>query len=476
MENRYRNTISRIDWLTVVLFLAMVSFGWVNVFSATYDETQPGSLFSFTTRYSKQFYFILAAFVIAIVLMIVDGKFWGFFAYFIYAGAFILLAATLFAGREINGARSWLILGPISIQPAEIMKLATVLAIAKLVSRFNFQVHRLKNLIILGFIIGIPVLIIMLQNDTGTALVYFSLVLVLFREGLSGVVLLLVAVAVFLYVMTLLVPIYILIPLISIMALILASVMERSVKYFLWGGLVYLIGTGLAYLLNGWLSTEWSLTRILLLASVISFIFWLAIVYRHRLNHLYLILVTWLAAVVLIFSVEIVFHEVLEPHQQARINQVLGIDFDPLGSGYNLNQSKIAIGSGGFSGKGFLNGTQTRFKFVPEQSTDFIFCTVGEEWGFLGSLLVIGLFTGLLIRLVVLAERQRSVFSRVFGYGVVSILFFHYAVNLGMTIGMMPVIGIPLPFFSYGGSSLWGFTLLLFVFLRLDTSRYEVVA
>jgi rod shape determining protein RodA len=247
-------------------------------------------------------------------------------------------------------------------------------------------------------------------------------------------------------------------------------------KFFLTGGGILGGLFILAWLISRYIGKNFSLTYLFFIASVIAFLISLLIILRKKHQPLLLILFVWIGALVFIFSVDFVFHEILGDHQQSRINQILGLESDLLGKGYNLNQSKIAIGSGGFFGKGFMQGTQTRFNFVPEQSTDFIFCTIGEEWGFIGSLIIVGLFSGLIIRLIILAERQRSAFSRIYGYGVVSVLFFHFAINIGMTIGIVPVIGIPLPFFSSGGSSLWGFTVLLFILLRLDTDRYEVVS
>ncbi|MCD6331733.1 MAG: rod shape-determining protein RodA [Bacteroidales bacterium] len=470
-----KNTLVRIDWLTVILFVLLTGFGWLNLFSATYDEGLPVSLFSFASRYSKQFYYILAALVIAFLVMITDGKVWGAFAYLVYGLTVGLSILVLFIGREINGARSWIILGPVSFQPAEFMKAGMALLLAKLLSRFDFKIHRLHNLFLILLFTGLPMVLVFFQNDTGTMLVFLALILVLFREGLSGYVLIFGGIAAALFFLTLVFPLSVFLPVITIIALLLTWLYQHNFKYFLWGVISFSLLFGTVFLVNRMTSSGWSYSRVFFVASLSAFFLWAILIYRYRLNSLYLFLFAWIGATLLIFSVDMVFHDLLEPHQQARISQLLGLVHDPLGTGYNLNQSKIAIGSGGFFGKGFLRGTQTRFNFVPEQSTDFIFSTVGEEWGFLGSLLVIGSFSGLLIRLIFLAERQRSVFSRVFGYSVVSILFFHFAVNIGMVIGLVPVIGIPLPFFSYGGSSLLTFTLLLFIMLRLDTSRYEVI-
>ncbi len=466
----------RLDWLTIILFLAMVGFGWMNVFSATQNEGTAGSIFDFTQRYSKQFFYILTALAIAILTLAIDGKLWSFFSFTIYGLMLLTLPITIIFGREINGAKAWMYFGSFSLQPAEFVKFATALALARVLSRYNFQIHKLINLITVGALLGTPIILILLQKDTGTALVFLIFVLVLYREGLSGAVLWVAGLAILLFVLTMLVPLPVLLPVLTVIALLLTWLYQRNLKFFYSGALMLGALFGLAILASRYLGQDWSMSRLFFTASVIAFAIWLTIILLKKHNPLLLILFTWMGAMIFIFSVDFVFNEILQAHQQSRINDILGLESDPLGAGYNLNQSKIAIGSGGFFGKGFLQGTQTRMNFVPEQSTDFIFCTVGEEWGFIGSLIILGMFSGLIIRLIVLAERQRSTFSRVYGYGVASILFFHFAVNIGMTIGIVPVIGIPLPFFSYGGSSLWAFTLMLFIFLRLDTDRYQIVS
>ncbi len=476
MPDRRTNFIARLDWLTIILFLVMVVFGWMNIFASTYDPENAGSLFDFTQRYSKQFYYILTALFLAIVVLTIDSKFWGFFSYPIYVLMLLVIPLTLLIGREVNGARAWIFIGSFSLQPAEFVKFAAALALAKFVSRFNFQILKFRTLAIIGIIIGLPMVLILLQNDTGTALVFVAFILVLFREGLWWEVLAIGGLAVLLFVLTLLVPLPVLLPVISVIALLITWLYQQNLKFFFTGGGILGGLFALAWLIGRYIGKEFSLTYLFFIASVIAFLISLFIILRKKHQPLLLILFTWIGALIFIFSVDFVFHEILGDHQQSRINQILGLESDLLGKGYNLNQSKIAIGSGGFFGKGFMQGTQTRYNFVPEQSTDFIFCTIGEEWGFIGSLIIVGLFSGLIIRLIILAERQRSVFSRVYGYGVVSILFFHFAINIGMTIGIVPVIGIPLPFFSSGGSSLWGFTVLLFILLRLDTDRYEVVS
>jgi rod shape determining protein RodA len=423
MANPRTNFIARLDWLTIILFLVMVGFGWMNIFSATQNEGGAGSIFDFTHRYSKQFYYILTALAIAIITLSIDGKVWSFFSFPIYGFLLLVLPITVLIGREVNGARAWIFFGSFSLQPAEFLKFATALALAKVLSRHNFQIHKPRNLAIAASILGVPFILILFQKDTGTALVYLVFVLVLFREGLSWVVLFVAGLAVLLFVLTMLVPLTILLPVITGIALLMTWLYQRNLKFFYSGTAMLGALFGIALLASRFLGSDWSVSRLFFSASVISFAIWLTIILRKKHNPLLLILFTWMGAMIFIFSVDFVFHEILQEHMQSRINNILGLESDPLGKGYNLNQSKIAIGSGGFSGKGYLQGTQTRFNFVPEQSTDFIFCTVGEEWGFIGSIMILSLFSGLIIRLIILAERQRSTFSRVYGYGVASVLF-----------------------------------------------------
>lgn len=447
--------------------------GWVNIYAAVYNE-EHSSIFDFSQKYGKQLLWIVAAIVIIVVVMLIEGRFYLFFAYPIYLSVILLLVLVLLFGTEINGARSWISIGSFRLQPSEFGKFASALALSRLLSGFNFKISGFRNLFYIAIIIISPALLILLQNDTGSALVYGSFILVLYREGLSSTVLLLGLLAAVLFIMALTLPlIYIYI---FILALILAIFLltyndkKEVLKFFF-----YFLGLfGVLYVGNIWLfekEVEW-----VLLFAVILFGFVMAIralVYKSM--FLFGMVALVIGALVFTLSVDYIFDNVLETHQRSRINHLLGIESDPLGAGYNVNQSKIAIGSGGLLGKGFLQGTQTKYDFVPEQSTDFIFCTVGEEWGFVGTSVVLILFVMLLVRLVQLAERQRSAFSRIYGYAVVSVLFFHLVINVGMTIGLAPVIGIPLPFFSYGGSSLWAFTVLLFVFLRFDASRKELL-
>ncbi len=468
------NLIANIDWFTVILFLVIVILGWVNIFSAVYSEDHP-SILDLNQRYGKQFIWICFSLVIAIVVMTIDYKFYDFFAYLIYGAVILMLLGVLVAGREINGARSWFVLGGFQIQPSEFAKPAVALALAKYLSDFNINVTNPRTFIRAAAIIFAPAAIILLQPDTGSALVFFSFMLPLYRQGFPAVILLILLALGALFFMILILNNFILLLIILLTGFVAWGFMTHSFRNFMRVALIYLVSFGLVFgLLH--------LTRLKvdpyiagLIALIPSTVFYLVHIFRQRIRKAFYIFGIVIAGIIYTFSVDYAFHHVLSDYQQNRINILLGVQSDPKGAGYNVNQSKIAIGSGGFSGKGFLQGTQTKLHFVPEQSTDFIFCTVGEEWGFMGSLVVVGLFITLLLRLIQLAERQRSVFARVLGYGVFSVIFFHFTINIAMTIGLFPVIGIPLPFFSYGGSSLWAFTLMLFIFLRLDASRMELI-
>lgn len=468
-----RNNIwANIDWLTVFIYMALVLLGWINIYAAVFDAGHQ-SILDISQRYGKQLMWIGAALLIAFVILLIDTNFYVFFSYFIYGAVILLLVLVLFAGTEVNNSKSWLTIGGFALQPAEFGKFATALALAKYMSSFGFKMQRFKSLLIIGTLIVLPAVLILLQNDTGSALVYAVFVLVLYREGLSGVVLFFASIIGLLFIFSLVLSETVMFGLLAGLALLAFLVVNAGMKHYLKVLLYFSLAFVLLTALNYFTRSGYELSH--LLAGMI-FVGGLGVVVysiRKRLKSYILIALVFVGSVLFSVTVDYAFSEMLEPYQQARINELLGIESDPLGVGYNVNQSKIAIGSGGFWGKGFLNGTQTKFNFVPEQSTDFIFCTVGEEWGFVGTSVVILLFLALFSRLIFLAERQRSGFSRIYGYSVAVILFFHFMVNIGMTIGMMPVIGIPLPFFSYGGSSLWAFTILLFIFLRLDASRLD---
>ena len=415
-----KKIFGNVDWVTIYLFVALVFFGWINIYASQYNDDQ-SLIFDFSQRHGKQLIFIGASFFVAFIVLIIDWKFFDAFSYFLYGVIILLLVGLFIWGTATAGAISWFNIGNYKFQPSEFAKFATILALAKYLNTHGIKLQSFQTKLKSFLIISLPLLLITLQNDLGTALVFLSLILVLYREGLSGNILFIGLVAAILFIVTLLLNKFIFIGILVAISLLLFLFSRRKKKEFI-------------VILSG-------------LVMAVSFV----------------------------FSVSYIFSNILAPHQVERINILLGREIDPHGAGYNLIQSKIAIGSGGFFGKGFLEGTQTRFDFVPEQSTDFIFCTIGEEWGFFGSLIFIVVFVSLLIRVINLAERQRSTFCRIYGYGVASVLFVHFAINIGMTIGLAPVIGIPLPFISYGGSSLIGFTILLFIFLNLDSYRLQIL-
>jgi len=471
MERRI-NVWASLDWATVLVYLVMIFFGWINIYAAVYNE-EASSILDISQRYGKQLIWIIAALVIAFFVIVTDSRFYVFFSYIFYLVVIVSLLLVLVIGKEINGARSWFEIGGFSLQPSEFAKFATVLGLARYLSGKNRQLNQYKTLATTLAIIFAPAMLIAVQPDMGSVLVFFALVLVLFREGLSPYLFVTGIVAAILFITTLLVNnIYIYIILI-ILAAVIHILSDRNPLLTLKGLFMLTAIGGVVYLFLRWLLSSMNFELVFIISILLAVLSWSYHIYRYRARKLLILLAFLVGSMIFIFMVDYAFNNILKPHQRTRINIVLGIESDPFGKGYNLNQSKISIGSGGFSGKGFLQGTQTKFKFVPEQSTDFIFCTVGEEWGFIGSTFVVGLFAFLLMRLIIIAERQRSAFSRIYGYGVVSIILFHFLINIGMTIGLVPVIGIPLPFFSYGGSSLWGFTMLLFIFLRLDASRSE---
>ena len=455
-----------------MIYLALVLIGWINIYASVYsDEHQ--SILDMGQRYGKQLIWILAGIFLAIIVLSVDSKFYAAFAYHFYIATVLLLVIVLLFGKEVNGARAWFEFGNIALQPGELVKFATNLAIAKYVSQFEFRMQSFRSYFVLGLIILIPALIIIMQNDTGSALVFAVFLLVFYREGLSGMVLFWGLVTAILFILALLWDQVKLLHLLIFVSIAAYGVLRQSYKDVLKGLIIFAVVYGSILLTNRILHLGGTPLQLLLIDTIIIAVFFFIYGIAHHIRPVFRIILFFFFAVGISLSVNYFYKDVLASHQRDRIDELLGIRIDLLGKGYNVNQSKIAIGSGGLAGKGFLKGTQTKFNFVPEQTTDFIFCTVGEEWGFLGSTFVVGLFLFLLLRLIYLAERQRSKFSRVYGYGVASILFFHVAINVSMTIGLAPVIGIPLPFLSYGGSSLWAFTILLFIFLRLDASRRE---
>ncbi|HEX2394590.1 MAG TPA: rod shape-determining protein RodA, partial [Bacteroidales bacterium] len=459
-----------IDWTTVGLYLLLVIFGWMNIFASSYNE-QFTSIFNIRQNYGDQLLWILVSFLMIIILFAIDHRFFHYFAYVLFGFSILLLLAVLTIGVEVNNSKSWIRIMSFNFQPSEFVKIAVALAIARFLSGYNIKLWTWKSMSIMALLIGLPVGLIILQPDAGTAMVFSCFILVMYREGMPGWILAITLFITILFLMTLLLPnttVLIVLIILSLGGFAVTNHRGRNVV------IAALILTG-AYFLMHYLFPVLGITpdfyKELLSSLVLSSVIFLMLAAIQKIRHVLLVLTLLYGFIGFTYTVDYVFHEILKPHQQTRVNILLGKETDVRNVGYNLNQSKIAIGSGGFLGKGYLKGTQTKLDFVPEQSTDFIFCTVGEEWGFLGTTIAILLYTGLLIRLLYLAERQRSQFARIYGYGVVSILFFHFAINIGMTIGLFPVIGIPLPFFSYGGSSMLAFTLLLFILVRLDSVR-----
>jgi rod shape determining protein RodA len=409
------------DWLIIAIYFVLVFFGWLNIYAAVYDAEMPQSIFNLSLNSGKQLLWIGTSILIIIVIITLDFRFYESFALVIYALVMVLLVLVLVAGREVAGSTSWFEIGSLRMQPSEFAKFATALGLARFASKTNFRLSKFSDFFIAVLIIVFPATLIMLQGDTGTALVFGAFVIVLYREGLN--------------------PLLIGVGLLAIALFIATLFIDK----------IYLIS---ACVVLGVLLALFSLKKMKRLAIIV---------------------LSTILVVGVVISVDYFINDVLKPHQQNRIKALINPAADPLGYGWNVTQSKVAIGSGGLLGKGFLEGTQTNLGFVPEQSTDFIFCTLGEEHGWVGSLMVISLFVILFVRLIILAERQKGRFGRIYGYSVVAILFIHFMVNVGMTIGLFPVIGIPLPFFSYGGSSLWAFTALLFIFLKIDAHRLQVL-
>ncbi len=469
-----------LDWFTVILYLLLVLAGVVSIYAASYDFDH-ASILSFNEFSGKQLRWIGLGLILGLVVLLSDYRIYETYAYPIYVAMMILLAVTAVIAPDIKGSHSWLRIGPLSLQPAEFAKCATAMALAKLFNSYNFKLNNSKNHAKAIGLILLPIALIILERETGSALVYLSLFFVLYREGMSGMVLLGALAAVVIFVVGVKYPDpmmggmlkgdFIVMILIMFTSALMAGLYARSLEVMRNVGIAFLAIIGLTCLLNGLgvdLPWKWIYVGVITL-SALYFAF-MAI--KDHLRKLFVCTIFALGALTFSFSVNVLFDH-LAPHQQNRILVSLGIKADPRGAGYNVNQSMIAIGSGGITGKGFLNGTQTKLKYVPEQHTDFIFCTIGEEQGFIGTSAVILLFLMLILRIITIAERQPSTFVRVYAYCVASILIFHFCINLGMVIGLCPVIGIPLPFFSYGGSSLWGFTLLLAILLRLDAARKQ---
>ncbi|QCK13371.1 rod shape-determining protein RodA [Mangrovivirga cuniculi] len=419
---------ANVDWITIFLYFALVLFGWFNIYAAVYDASANQSIFDLNLNSGKQLVWIGASVVTIIIIFFADFRLIDSLAYVAFGVVLLLLIAVLFFGREVAGSTSWFEIGSFRFQPSEFAKFVTALALAKYLGDPQAKLDRIPDLMAVGAILFLPVALILLQGDAGTAMVFSIFILVLFREGLSPIPLILGVLGAIVF----------------LLAIYLTQILELN-QIYIYSGII-VIGA-LATFLNRAKRSK-LITSILITVAICG----------------------------VVRSVDFVFEDVLKPHQQTRILVLFNPDLDPQGAGYNVNQSKIAIGSGGFDGKGFLEGTQTKYDYVPEQSTDFIFCTIGEEHGYIGSFIVIVLFSALILRVIQLAERQKMRFSRVYGYCVAMILFFHFSINLSMTIGLFPVIGIPLPFFSYGGSSLIAFTVLLFTMVKLDSHRMQVLS
>ena len=480
-DKKQKGVLRSLDWWTIIIYLALISFGWVSVCGASYSYGDT-DIFSLDTRSGMQIIWIGTSIILGFVILMLDDRFYDMFALIIFGVMLVLLFATIFNPHSIKGSRSWLVLGPLRLQPAEFAKFATALALAKVMSIYGYNILKIKHFAAAIGIIVVPMLFIILQRETGSALVYLSFFLMFYREGMPGSILftgvamviyfvvgIRFADTLFLYSSTSVgkFTVLLLIQLFS-GGMVLSYCRNHREAFRI---LAVTLSITLAAILFSAFVIPFDVTYVELAMCVIliAYLVWQSLVTRIR-NYLWIALFA-LGSVIFFNLADYVLNNVMEPHQRVRINVLLGLEEDLKGAGYNVHQSEIAIGSGGLEGKGFLNGTQTKLKFVPEQDTDFIFCTVGEEEGFVGSATVLMLFLALILRLIHLAERQPYRFGRVYGYCVLSIFLFHVFINVGMVLGLTPVIGIPLPFFSYGGSSLWGFTLLLFIFLRIDAGR-----
>ena len=475
-DRHHKGVLRSLDWWTILIYLGLLTFGWVSVCGASYSYGDT-DIFSLDTRSGMQIVWIGTSIVLGFVLLMTDDRYYEMLAFIIFGVLLVLLFGTIFNPHTIKGSRSWLVLGPLRLQPAEFAKFATALALAKLMSIYGYDIHAAALVVIF-----VPMIFIVLQHETGSALVYMSFFLMLYREGMPGSVLL-TGVAMVVYfvvgirfadVMMWYTPasvgrfsVLLMIMLFSTsMVWVYCKDRQRALQF-----LAVTVGSSLVLLLFSLFVIPFDITKVMMAVCglLILYLVWLWLSTRFR-NYLWIALFA-LGSLVFYSGADYVLNNMMQPHQRVRINVLLGLEEDLKGAGYNVHQSEIAIGSGGLEGKGFLNGTQTKLKFVPEQDTDFIFCTVGEEEGFVGSAGVLLLFLALILRLIHLAERQPHAFGRIYGYCVLSIFLFHVFINVGMVLGLTPVIGIPLPFFSYGGSSLWGFTLLLFIFLRIDAGR-----
>lgn len=464
------NLTEEIDWTTVGLYVLLVIFGWMNIFASSYND-QFTLIANIRQNYGDQLLWILVSWIMIILLFAIDHRLYHFFSWVLYGFSILFLLVVLVAGVEVNNARSWIRILGVNFQPSEFVKVTTALVIARYLSGYNIKLWTWKSIWVMTLLIGLPAGLIGLQPDFGTALVFGCFILLMYREGMPGWILALSIFITVLFLMTLLLSKTTVILMLIALAITIFGFISRKLLYALLAAFIMTLFYFVFWRVFPVIGIHFDTYRLLLIALAASSLVYLILSLTRKIRNVGMILVLLFGFIAFTYSVDFVFNRVLKPHQQTRVNILLGKETDVRNVGYNLNQSKIAIGSGGFFGKGFLRGTQTKLDFVPEQSTDFIFCTVGEEWGFLGTTIAILLYVGLLVRILFLAERQRSQFARIYGYGVASILFFHFAINISMTIGLFPVIGIPLPFFSYGGSSMLAFTLLLFILVRLDSVR-----
>ncbi|MDR2127009.1 MAG: rod shape-determining protein RodA [Prevotellaceae bacterium] len=468
--NRQQNILQTLDWKTITVYLILVCAGLICIYSSVYNNEHP-SIFDMSQRYGMQIIWIATAFVIALFILCLDIKIFTVLSIPLYLLTLCLLIFVLVSGLEVNGSRSWLSIGSIRIQPAEFMKIATALMAAYVISEHGFKINSMTNIIKMLIIFIAPIGLILMQKDTGSALVFSSFMIMLYREGMSGWIIIGLLYLSILFIVSLLLPAFETICILTALSMLIYIILNFNI---LWKSIkitfVFFIGLIFAVFIRNEADIKME-TQYLILIYAAIFLSILLISYKGRISKLLFVAIFFFSSVFISFSVDYVFNNFLKQHQKDRIEDMLNMKVDLQGTGYNVHQSKIAIGSGGLFGQGFLQGTQTKFNFVPEQSTDFIFCTIGEEFGFIGCLIVISLYLLLLFRIIIIAERQRFAFTRIFAYCTFGILFFHFIVNVSMTIGLIPVIGIPLPFLSYGGSSLWAFTIMLFILLKLDTKR-----
>ena len=479
LRSTEQSILRHIDWITVAIYLIMILAGVFSIYAACYNFDN-ASIISSEEFSGKQIRWIALALGIATIILVLDSRIYETYAYPSYIFTVLILVITIFVAPNIKGSHSWLVFGSIRFQPAEFGKIATALALAKLFSTYNFKLSTKNNLLKSLLLIFMPVGIILAQNETGSALAYMSLFFVLYREGMSGLVLLSAFIAVLFFVLAMKfadslfmdIPLGEVLVYICIMVLMVTMIVYFCKRFIEARNVaIWFAGTGLLTWILHLVGIDINGTIYFVSVIIVACVYCFLLALRFKAKKLIITASTAIVSILFLFSINFVFNSVLQPHQQQRIKVALGIEEDLLGSGYNVNQAKIAIGSGGFAGKGFLNGTQTKLKYVPEQHTDFIFCTIGEEQGFLGASALLLIFLCLILRVIRISERQPSTFGRVYGYCVASFMIFHLVINIGMVIGLCPVIGIPLPFFSYGGSSLWGFTILLFILLRIDASR-----